>query len=148
MTCSQLFHIFFTIFFTACSWIIHLFHVSSMTLLELVHNLFISCSWLYLLLNCSQLVHWLVHDLFMTFSCLVQDLFTTFSSFFHNMLMTCSHLFFNCFTTCSELFHFGTTFSWVVPYFFRSSCSLISYLFMTFKGRKTFSRQLVQDLFI
>ena len=92
MTCSQLFHIFFTIFFTACSWIIHLFHVSSMTLLELVHNLFISCSWRYLLLNCSQLVHWLVHDLFMTFSCLVQDLFTTFSSFFHNMFMTCSHL--------------------------------------------------------
>ena len=97
MTCSQLFHIFFTIFFTACSWIIHLFHVSSMTLLELVHNLFISCSWRYLLLNCSQLVHWLVHDLFMTFSCLVQDLFTTFSSFFHNMFMTCSHLFFNFF---------------------------------------------------
>ena len=139
--------------FITCSWlvhsrIIHLFHDSSMTLLELVHNLFISCSWCYLLLNCSQLVHWLVHDLFMTCSRLVQNLFTTFSSFFHNMFMTCSHLFFNCFTTCSGLVHLGTTFSWIVPYFFRSSCSLISYLFMTFKGLRTFSRQLGHDLFI
>ena len=37
----------------------------------------------------------------------------------------------------------------IVPHFFRSSCSrLISYLFMTFKGRRTFSTQLVQALFM
>ena len=67
-----------------------------MTCLQIVHNLFVICSWK---------VYQLVHDLFMTCSWLVNDLLTTCSRLFHDLFMTFLWLVYNLFTTCSWLIH-------------------------------------------
>ena len=74
---SQLVH---TLFMT-CSWLVHqLVHDLFMTSLQLVHDLFMTCSY-----TCS----WLVYDLFTNCSRLVHDLFKTCSWLVHHLLMTC-----------------------------------------------------------
>ena len=73
----------------------------------------------------SQLVQNMIfHNLIMNFSWLVHDFFMTFSCLFHNLLITCSQLFCNLFMIFLWLFHdlllahdLFLTWSWIVYYF-------------------------------
>ena len=81
------------------------------TCLQLVYNLFMTCSWLdhYLFIILFMTCLWLVHDLFMTCSWLVHklvnDLFMSFLQLVNVLFLICSWLVNDLFTTCSQLVH-------------------------------------------
>ena len=88
MTCSQLVHC----LFITCSWLVNdLFTSCSKLVHELFMTYSSICSWFFwldynLFTTCSWLVHQLVHDLFMTCLWLFHDLFMTCSFFFTTYL--------------------------------------------------------------